>query len=131
MTTPAEGSQLRQRPGDQQLPTPNDGPSMHDLVVADLRAWTLPEEVRTRAVELLEARKQLGLTRYGSLLQAHNGRDARRDLVEEIVDALVYARQLIEEQGLPGSTAYPAARAYQRLMSALVWAMQVPGGDLR
>lgn len=72
---------LRQRPGDQPLPTPSDSPPMHDLVCADVRD-----------------RKQLGLGRYGRALQAHNGRDALRDHYEELLDACAYARQLLYER---------------------------------
>ncbi len=66
---------------EQPMPLPNDGPSMHDLVCQDMMA-----------------RKALGLSRYGSLLQANNGRDALRDLYEELLDAACYIRQLIEER---------------------------------
>lgn len=66
----------------QPSPTPTDGPSMHDLVIADM-----------------EARKAFGLRKYGTLLQAHNGRDALRDLYDELLDAIVYVRQLMEERG--------------------------------
>jgi hypothetical protein len=62
-------------------PRTNDGPSMHDLVIADV-----------------EARKAFGLKKYGTLLQAHNGRDALRDLYDELLDAIVYVRQLMEER---------------------------------
>lgn len=72
------------RPEDQPLPVPNDGPSMHDRLI----------------VMILE-RKQLGLSRYGSLLQAHNGRDALRDALEELVDLGVYLLQAIEERDHP------------------------------
>jgi hypothetical protein len=92
-------SQLRQRPGDQQLPVPNDGPSMHDLVIADLGGWPESMSARNAIRDLLAARKRLGLERYGSILQSHNGRDAKRDLSEELADAAVYARQLQEERG--------------------------------
>jgi len=67
--------------GTQPLPVPNDGPSMHDLVIRDM-----------------EARKAFGLHKYGAILQANNGRDALTDLYEELIDALVYLRQLIEER---------------------------------
>jgi hypothetical protein len=56
---------------------------MHDLVIADV-----------------EARKQFGLSKYGVLLQAHNGRDALRDAYDEILDLAVYIRQLMEERGV-------------------------------
>jgi hypothetical protein len=62
-------------------PIPNSGTSMHDLVILDM----------------LE-RKRFGLSKYGTLLQAHNGRKALRDAYEEILDLAVYLRQAIEEQ---------------------------------
>jgi hypothetical protein len=123
----AEASQLRQRPGDQQLPVPNDGPSMHDLVIADLERWPVRESTRDAIRELLSERKRLGLERYGSLLQSGNGRDWMQDLREECADALVYARQGLEELG--GGPAYAEVwRAYRRILSALVHLQEIPGG---
>lgn len=58
---------------DQVAPTPNDGPSMHDL-----------------AAEFILERKQFGLGKYGSLLQANNGRDNIQDAIDEVADCLVY-----------------------------------------
>ena len=79
---------FRLRPGDQQLPVPNNGPSMHDLVIAELDGYPARSDPERAAIrDLLAERKRLGLERYGSLLQAHNGRDARRDLLEELADA--------------------------------------------
>lgn len=63
-------------------PIKNDGPSMHDLVAADIAA-----------------RKEFGLKKYGTPLQAHNGRDALMDAYEETLDLIVYLRQAIEERG--------------------------------
>jgi hypothetical protein len=85
------------RPGDQPLPVPGQGRSMHDLVVEDLLARPGMEDI----VELFRQRRALGLERYGSLLQAFNGRDAQQDLLEELADAVVYARQIREEQSAP------------------------------
>lgn len=53
---------------------------MHDRVAADLAT-----------------RKALGLRKYGSLLQAFNGRNALLDLYEELLDAVVYLRQCLDE----------------------------------
>jgi hypothetical protein len=93
----------RQRPGDQQPPVPNDRPSIHDLVMEDLEGMNLDGP----ATLILLSRRQLGLERYNSLLQAFNQRDAFRDLVEELADAVVYARQLIEEHREAGTPAGP------------------------
>jgi hypothetical protein len=72
---------FRQRPGDQPLPTKNDNPYIHDLVSADI-----------------QKRKELGISRYGTALQANNGRDALWDAYEELLDAACYIRQRIEEE---------------------------------
>lgn len=72
---------LRQRDGDQPLPTPNHHPAIVDLVTADL-----------------ESRRQLGIARYGTALQPYNGRDALRDAYEELLDGACYLRQQIYER---------------------------------
>jgi hypothetical protein len=43
----------------------------------------------------MRSRKELGLKRYGSLLQPENGRDNLRDAIEEVADLFAY---LINEQ---------------------------------
>jgi hypothetical protein len=72
---------IRDPETDQVAPIPNDGPSMHDLVAADMME-----------------RKAHGLRKYNSLLQAFNGRSALRDAYEEVLDLAVYLRQALEEQ---------------------------------
>jgi hypothetical protein len=64
-------------------PVPNDSPSMHDLVIADI-----------------QSRKDFGLAKYGSILQAFNGRDGLKDAYEEVIDLIVYLRQKLEEEKL-------------------------------
>jgi hypothetical protein len=75
---------LRQRPGDQPLPVPNDASDVQSMVIEDIRK-----------------RMELGRERYGTLLQPHNGRDAMRDLYEELLDAVVYLRQVLFERDNP------------------------------
>jgi hypothetical protein len=65
----------------QVMPTPNGNPAIQDLVVADI-----------------EARKQVGLERYGTYLQAHNGRDALLDAYQEALDLAIYLRQALAER---------------------------------
>lgn len=73
---------LKNRPGDQPLPTPDtDAPAIQDLVISDM-----------------EARKKVGLERYGTLLKANNGRDMLQDLYEELLDGANYARGEIERR---------------------------------
>jgi len=62
-------------------PVANDRPSAHDLVAVDLMK-----------------RKEFGLRKYGTLLQAGNGRDSLQDAYEEALDLMVYLRTLIEER---------------------------------
>lgn len=77
---PSDG--LKQREGDQQLPTPRPGvPDVQSAVIRDI-------------VE----RREVGIKRYGTPLQPHNGRDALRDLYEELLDGAMYARQLMLER---------------------------------
>lgn len=83
------------RPGDQPLPVPNDSPGMHDLVIADWRE--LDGAIWPSIIREMQARRDVGLQRYGQPLQAGNGRDALRDLLEEVLDAAVYARQVRTE----------------------------------
>ena len=65
----------------QQDPQKNNLPCVQDMVVADI-----------------EARKAVGIERYGTTLQPFNGRSALMDLYQELLDACMYARQLLYEQ---------------------------------
>ena len=49
-------------------------------------------------IQDMQARDSLGRERYGTPLQANNGRDALRDAYEEALDLCVYLRQAIEER---------------------------------
>jgi hypothetical protein len=66
---------------DQPPPVPNDRPAIQDLVIADM-----------------QERKRLGIERYGTPLQTHNGRDALVDAYQESLDQTQYLRQEIEER---------------------------------
>lgn len=69
------------RPTDEQPePKPTESPAIWDLVIEDMRA-----------------RDRLGRERYGVPLQCHNGREALVDLYEELLDAVAYTRQAVEE----------------------------------
>ena len=67
---------------DQPAPVPTPGRAIWDLVIADMAE-----------------RDQVGRQRYGTPLQAHNGRDALVDAYQEALDLVVYLRQAIEERG--------------------------------
>lgn len=73
------------REGDTEpMPTINDGPNVQALVMADIRD-----------------RMALGIKRYGTVLQPHNGRNPLRDAYEEALDLAVYLRQALYEQENP------------------------------
>ena len=69
---------------DQPPPERNNRVQITDLVIADL-----------------EERRRVGIERYGTPLQPHNGRDALVDLYQELQDGLLYIRQEIEERSRP------------------------------
>lgn len=69
------------RPGDQAPPEKNDHPIIQDLVMADM-----------------QDRLQVGIERYGTGLQPHNGRDMLKDLYEELLDAAIYVRGAMYER---------------------------------
>ncbi len=46
----------------------------------------------------LKERVKLGKSRYGTVLQTNNGRDALLDAYEEAMDLAIYLRQVIEER---------------------------------
>ena len=66
---------------EQPAPVPNDRPCIQDMVIADI-----------------ERRKKIGMERYGTLLQPHNGRDALLDAYEEELDKIQYMKQWIVER---------------------------------
>lgn len=65
----------------QALPIKNNEPFVQDAVIADI-----------------EARKQVGIKRYGTALQAGNGRDALLDAYEEAMDLTIYLKQALMER---------------------------------
>lgn len=65
---------------DQVAPTPNDKQPIQDMVIEDI----------------LE-RKEHGIRKYGTPVQAGNGRDMLLDAYEEVMDLAVYLRGALEE----------------------------------
>lgn len=68
-------------PSKQPEPVANNNPHISDLVCVDLRY-----------------RKQEGIKKYGTPLQANNGRDALVDAYEEALDMCQYLKQAIVER---------------------------------
>jgi hypothetical protein len=80
----ARGNTRRRVTDPEPPPVVNDRICIQDLVIQDV-----------------EARKVGGLKKYGTLLQAFNGRDALRDAYQEALDLVQYLRQAIEERENP------------------------------
>jgi hypothetical protein len=76
-----EQTTLKQREGDQPLPIANEHQDIQSMVIADL-----------------EARRQVGIQRYGTALQPHNGRDMLLDAYEEAMDLTVYLKGCLVER---------------------------------
>ena len=86
---------------DQPPPTRRDGPAVWPTVIEAMKAQideTLPGATVARLL-LTDAaeRHRVGCERYGTPLQAHNGRDALVDCYQEQLDAIAYSRQWYEE----------------------------------
>ncbi|MEV0616144.1 hypothetical protein AB0I81_22715 [Nonomuraea sp. NPDC050404] len=95
-------SELRERPGDQPLPTPNEHADIQSQVIADI-----------------EARRDLGIQRYGTALQPHNGRDALRDLYEELVDGAMYVKQVMVERATAATPVEHGRRIHAVIFNAV------------
>jgi len=71
---------------------------------ASIREPTPSTNSNTPIVDLvkadLDARSAVGVGKYGTKLQAHNGRYALMDAYQEALDLCMYLRQVIEEDGL-------------------------------
>lgn len=97
----------------QPRPIPNRHPSIPSLVIDDLDQATHLGALRHAVADRVRERQQVGIARYGTSLQPYNGRDALRDLAEEILDGAQYARQLVVEleHDNPGHPDLPRLRA--------------------
>lgn len=62
-------------------PQQNNLPAVWDLVIEDMKD-----------------RDQFGVSKYHMHLQPNNGRDALKDMYQELLDACVYARQMLYER---------------------------------
>lgn len=62
-----------------------------------------PDEPMVRVLDIFRKRREMGLAKYGTPLQAGNGRNPLRDLLDETLDRIVYIEQSITE--VPGRAA--------------------------
>ncbi len=89
MTTPTPDRFSKQQP----QPVKGTGPLIYLRVRDDMAANGASIEL----CALIRARAEVGADKYGVRLQAHNGRDAGRDAIEEAADLCQYLRQCVEE----------------------------------
>ena len=71
------------------------------LGVIDQDPWQTPgngSRVLDLVIQDLQERAQLGLRKYGYPLRPHQNRDALVDLYQELLDAVMYLRQYLEEE---------------------------------
>lgn len=78
----------------QPAPIPNDNPSVWQLVLEDVLELE-PVDDLIRADML--AREAFGKEKYGTVLQAGNGRNFLADAYQERLDLVVYLRGALEE----------------------------------
>lgn len=56
------------------------------------------QDIQSLVIADIEQRRQVGIERYGTALQPHNGRDALRDAYEEAIDLAMYLKQAMVER---------------------------------
>jgi hypothetical protein len=76
----------------------SDGPLAKLLdAYYDVVGGSFDEDYRM-VIDALRARAEVGKARYGTYLFRDNGRDMRRDLLEELLDAMVYLVGTMEKE---------------------------------
>ena len=79
-------------------PVPNENPAILDLVIKDIRErYPNRPYVRETLIKSINERNELGIKKYGTRLQAFNGRNALMDAYQESLDLVNYLRQAIFE----------------------------------
>lgn len=67
------------------LSDPEPMPERGDKIVVD------------ELIKDIQDRKQFGFGKYGTYLMANNGRNALVDMYQELLDALIYCKQILIE----------------------------------
>jgi hypothetical protein len=98
-------------------------PDAHEQALPEVS--TEGDSVQELVIRDVQERMRVGMERYGTLLRPFNGRDALRDLYEELLDGAMYARQVLEEQ----KDVLPAAAEFGRLAEYLMehWGHEIKG----
>ena len=79
---------------EQAEPKKNDGESVWKLVMLDVVSFSSES---TSLLKDMRDREELGIKKYGTPVQAFNGRDCLIDAYQEMLDCVVYLRQKLEE----------------------------------
>ena len=78
-------------------PVDSDNPVVWKLVIQDYRELVPENLFQEEIIKLMNERNQFGIEKHGMPLRTFNGRNPLRDSVQEILDAIVYTKQAIEE----------------------------------
>lgn len=143
MTPPTD---LATRP--QPAPAANGYPPVWELVIADVEeliatwpasgtdaaASAIVDDACIALLADMAARDALGRERYGTPLQPFNGRDALADLYQDLLDAIVYARQATIDADLAEDAheivdeiIYPDLIVMASMVRAMLSHRRVPG----
>lgn len=97
-------------------PIPNKEVETWEEVIKDYTVredWYPPEKKETfqeEIIQLMRDRNEFGKKKYGTPIQAHNGRDNLTDAFQEMLDAVVYLKnQLLEKEDDEMSVIYTMA----------------------
>ncbi len=109
---------------EQPKPIANEHPALWPIVAAKMQVDHADQASCAAVVADMSARHQVGMERYGVPLQPHNGRDALRDMYEELLDARVYWEQVIVENRL-ATTAHGITRSLENILLCISEARQI------
>jgi hypothetical protein len=112
----------------QPAPIPNDKPALWPMVIEDFRNGFMKEpemsiegyrNLVSKIVDDMHARDQFGRNKYGTPLQANNGRDSLKDSYEELLDAAVYLKQTIETWDIDAAAKGQFISSYRKLQKQI------------
>lgn len=84
-------------PSRQPKPISNEHPYIKDLVIDDIKKLNNTDEYIHGVIADINAKAEIGRSKYGTYLQPFNGRNAIVDLYQELIDAAKYARLALFE----------------------------------
>lgn len=104
---------VNQQEASQPPPKKNDGRPIWHVVIEEAQLLTGEDHP---AITAMRARHDMGVRKYGTPLQAHNGRNPLQDLFEEVMDALAYSTQALVEERLVGEALFKIRTYRESLM---------------